>query len=42
MSLTWLSGYVADLVVQLLVAGSYSNGCMKSLPAVSEERPPIA
>ena len=27
---------MAALVVQVLVAGSYSNGCVNSLPAVSE------
>ena len=42
MLFTWLSGYVADLVVQLLSTGVYSNGCVKSLPAVSELRPPMA
>src|SRR5438552_12031988 len=40
MLLTWLSGNVADLIVQVLATGSYSNGCVKSLPTPSMLRPP--
>ena len=42
MLLTWLSGKVAACVLQVLVAVLYLNGCVKSLPAKSDERPPMA
>src|SRR5688572_16317745 len=42
MLLFWLSGNVPAFVAQLPVVGSYSRGFIRSEPATSVERPPIA